>query len=54
MDSLKGGDIAEYGYREWKWMVSKQGGIYPVYKRDLEKLVKAGFIQRNNSRYQAN
>ena len=34
-------------------MVSEKGGSYAVYKRDLEKLVKAKLIQEDNNRYRA-
>ena len=51
--SLKAGAVAEYDHRERKWMVSDKGGAYPVYKRDLEKLVKAELIQEKDGRYRA-
>lgn len=51
--SLKAGAVAEYDYRERKWMVGDRGGAYPVHKRDLDKLVKAGLVRQENSRYRA-
>ena len=51
MHSLQGGAVAEYDHRDRKWMVSEKGGSYAVYKRDLEKLVKAKLIQEDNNRY---
>lgn len=51
--SLQAGAVAEYDYRERKWMVGDRGGAYPVHKRDLEKLVKAGLVRQEDSRYRA-
>lgn len=53
VDSLKAGAVAEYDYRERKWMVSDKRGAYAVYKRDLDKLVTEGLIREENRRYQA-
>lgn len=34
-------------------MLSDRGSTYPVHKRDLDKLVKAGLVRQENSRYRA-
>lgn len=53
VDSLKNGAVAELDRRERKWMVSAKSGAYPVYKRDLDKLVEAGLIQVKDGLYRA-
>lgn len=54
VDSLKRGSAAEYDHRERKWMICDRSGSYAVFKRDLDKLVKAGLIYQKNNRYLAN
>jgi hypothetical protein len=53
VESLEAGAVAEYDYRERQWMVSERGGSYTVYKRHLDRLVKAGEIQEVDGRYRA-
>jgi hypothetical protein len=53
VDSLKAGAVAEYDHRERRWMVNDRHGPYPVYKRHLQQLVKAGLIREEQNRYRA-
>lgn len=53
VESINVGGVAEYDYQERKWGLSVRGGVYWVYKRDLDRLVKAGLIQEMNGRYLA-
>lgn len=51
--SLEAGCMAGYDYGERKWLVRGQGQWYPVQKRELTKLYKAGLIEEERGVYRA-